>query len=818
MGDVNIDFLKNNTALHKKYSTILSSFNCKQLITEATRVTANSSSVLDHVLTNDLGKVKTCGVLGDSISDHLPVYLLRCFRNSDPGTPHNPPPKKVRSLKNYSPALLSQELHLTDWSPVLFSINVDDALGKFATIFHGILDKIAPVRELRVRQKSEPWMNSDILSCIKKRNQLFSQYRRDMSRIDVYRNYCKFRNKVQREIKLAKKFFFRDKIRQNRDDTRKLWGQLKSLGYQNRTNSDPSIVLTVNDEKCFDARTVASTFNSFYTVIAQKLVGMLPDPCKLFAPDSLPFRRFYSTRGIFENSFVLTPVSRGFILGQLRGLKADKSTGLDGISARFLKDGANFLTEPIAHIINFSIMSEAVPSGFKDARVIPLFKKGSRLDPGNYRPVSILNTLSKLLERAVCDQLTKYLETKNVLYGFQSGFRGKFSTETCLVELTDYLRDEVSKGNFVGMIMIDLQKAFDCVDHGILLEKLRVMGIGNLDWFRSYLSGRRQCVVVNGTQSDFMGVSCGVPQGSILGPILFLCYVNDMSCSLKCRLSLYADDSALVAAGKSVSELSTFLSSELESCNRWMVDNKLSLHVGKTESLLFGTSRMLGKAADFTIKCGGTTVANVDSVKYLGVTLDSRLTGETHALKAIGKISARLSFLYRQSSLLDMNTRKILCVALIQPLFDYCCTAWHEGLTAKLKGRFDTLQRKMVRYIYSLDPRCHVGLHDFKQLGWLTVRDRVSFFRLVHVFKISRGAAPSYLSNGFTAVRDVHSYNTRGSVSDYHISDKVLNSLKRDSFGFKGRKEWNSLPQVLKQAGSLDAFKKKLKAHFMEQY
>ena len=154
LGDINIDFNKNDNALPKKYLAILRSFNCKQLITEATRITETSGSVLDHALTNDSGKVKSSGVLEDSISDHLPVYLLRCFRNKEPGTIHNPLPKKVRSLKNYSSAVLGQELRETDWRPVLFAINVDDALEKFVNIFHCILDKIAPVRELRIKELS----------------------------------------------------------------------------------------------------------------------------------------------------------------------------------------------------------------------------------------------------------------------------------------------------------------------------------------------------------------------------------------------------------------------------------------------------------------------------------------------------------------------------------------------------------------------------------------------------------------------------------------------------------------------------------------
>ena len=239
-----------------------------------------------------------------------------------------------------------------------------------------------------------------------------------------------------------------------------------------------------------------------------------------------------------------------------------------------------------------------------------------------------------------------------------------------------------------------------------------------------------------------------------------------------------------------------------------MADNRLSLHLGKTESIIFGTSRMLKKVVDFSVTCGESPVTRVNTVKYLGVILDEKLSGEAHALKVIGNISSRLSFLYRQSSLLDVSTKKTLCIALIQPLFDYCSTAWHEGLTVRTKSRFDVLQRKMVRLIYGLHPQCHVGLQDYKRLGWLTVKDRVSFFRLVHVFRISRGMAPAYLSNGFTNVRQVHSYNTRGSVSDYHISDVSSSSLVRDSFGFRGRMEWNSLPRDLKQISSLNAFKK----------
>ena len=469
LGDINIDFNNKTSPLFKSYLRVLDFFGCSQLIAEPTRMTDSTSSILDHVIVSDKNKVTESGVICAGLSDHLVTF---CSKGPVRDVPAMANIRKMRSFRSYSPWKLRDELGRLNWSSVLLSTDVDYCLGEFIRLFNSAIEVVAPSRDVRVKNRSSPWMNPHILSGIRMRDSLLSRFKKDRSNQALYREFCKIRNAVQRDIKVAKQSYFRSKVEENRGNAGKLWGHLKSLGYSSKSSGSSNIVLEQHDRKIYDPFIVASIFNNFYTKVAGDLVAKLPSPSGIYGTTSRMFRDFYRRFSGPRNSFTLSPVSRHFVLGQLKSLDPKKAIGLDGISSQFLRDGAEAIVEPVSHIVNISILTETVPSSFKQAKVIPLFKKGSKLDPSNYRPVSILSVLSKVLERAVHGQLGAYLEKNSILYKNQSGFRGHYSTDTCLIGLSDFIKGEIGKGNLVGMVLIDLQKAFDTVNHEILLSKM----------------------------------------------------------------------------------------------------------------------------------------------------------------------------------------------------------------------------------------------------------------------------------------------------------------------------------------------------------
>ena len=632
----------------------------------------------------------------------------------------------------------------------------------------------------------------------------------------MYKQFCLFRNKVQCSIRKAKQNYYNDKVEESKGSSSELWKTLKSLNGISKTSKGSSnIGLMTGEEIIFDKATVADTFNTFFTTVAAKLVQKLPVGSGKYTGDFA--KEYYKEKGVKLDSFKFSVISESDILKLLLGISPRKATGLDKLPAKFIRDGALPISAPIAHIVNISLFSGHVPEDMKIARVVPLYKKNSKTDPGNYRPVSILSVMSNFLERVVYTQLEQHMKNQNLFYNFQSGFRTSFSTDTCLTHLSDSIRSEMDSGNFTGMVLIDLQKAFDTVDHPILLKKLEAIGLTNssVTWFDSYLTNRKQVVDNNGTFSDPRTVPCGVPQGSILGPLLFLIYVNDMESAVSCRLILYADDSALVISGKDISAIQNKLGEELKSLREWLIDNKLSLHLGKTESILFGSRRKLKTSAQLNVQCDGINVPAKESVCYLGVELDQTLSGSKIAEKILMKGNSRLNFLFRQSKCLNRNSRKLLASALIQCHFDYACSAWYSGLTKSFKTKIQTLQNKVIRFVLGLPPRSHIGLDRFQEIRWLPVCDRVAQIKSNNMHRVVHGDAPSYLKEGISMVNEVHGIGTRHSRAS--VSMPRVESSGSKSFRYTATKIWNSLPYELKSINELAVFKLKIRKHLWNE-
>ena len=545
----------------------------------------------------------------------------------------------------------------------------------------------------------------------------------------------------------------------------------------------------------------------YFLTVAEKLKSKIPNLPKVFDTGSESFKEYYIAKGVVPKSQKIFKVSEEFVYKELCELNISKATGIDGFKPKFLKDGADVIKGPVTHIINLSLESGVVPNGLKSAIVKPLYKKGSRLDVGNYRPVSILPTISKIMERAVYLQMEKHLKDKNILYEFQSGFRASYSTDTCLINLQDGIRIDISQGKYAGMVLMDLQKAFDTVDHDILLEKLDSMGFDNHKWFESYLKGRKQMVVANDVSSETGTVTCGVPQGSILGPLLFLCYVNDMPISVKCKLLLYADDSALIISGFDPEKIAEELSRELESCRQWLIDNKLSLHLGKTEAILFGSKRKLKRVNSFAVKCGDIKIANVNRVKYLGLQIDNDLSGTSVIEEITNKCNTRLKFLYRYKDILNLEMRKTLCTALVQCSFDYSCCSWYPGLNETFKKKLQVMQNKMIRFILRLENTSSIRNKEFVSAGFFKVSNRVKQLLLGHAFKIRNNLCPNYLTENIVKLNENSDRSeTRSKAFNFQVP-----RISSNTFAFNAIKEWNNLSNSIKNIKGTQAFKDKVK-------
>ena len=477
---------------------------------------------------------------------------------------------------------------------------------------------------------------------------------------------------------------------------------------------------------------------------------------------------------------------------------------MDGIPARALKAGSPILSFYLSHLFNLSLSSGCVPISWKKKRVTPVFKKGDTDDVNNYRPISILPIAMKVFEKVVHYQVYDFLDSSKILSSSQSGFRHGHSTDTAVICVSDFILKELGKRKYVRAVLVDLKKAFDTVDHQILLKKLFCYGFRDvsLEWFQSYLSDRLQCTLLENTMSDLSKENpFGVPQGSVLGPLLFLLYINDIGDCINpgTFYHLYADDTIIIKSADDPDLLRSGLMHRLSDLGQWFYGCKLSVNTSKTEVIFFGRSKKVEECKSVPpLRFLGDAIDSKKEVKYLGVVFDENMTWDEQAKRVRSKAYLALNRIKRISSLLTDDTKKLLTNALVMPHINYCSNSW-STMSAVNQNKFESLMRNVNR-VAPLNK-------TFQQMA--EINKAIMMFKGIH--KI----APSYLCNEVNLVSGRHQ-RTRFAAENNVVVPLSKTRFTDPTFINSGSLLWNDLPAEIKTTKSIFQFRNSIKKHFLD--
>ncbi len=471
-------------------------------------------------------------------------------------------------------------------------------------IYNLVLDKHAPWRTMVFENNLPVWITREFLSMCKLRDNKKKVSKKNGNQ-ELKQEYNRIRNRVTQFGRSLKQNYFSMVFEEAGNDSMKLRCIIKQLfGIGHKNHKINEINGSTNDKD------MAKVINNVFADVGSNLAKEIPD--SLLELD-LTFKGEYDPF-MFD---VMTELDIGELLDNM---SVNKSTGIDGVPIGFLQMARNLLVKLIINIMNKSLTTMIVPDGWKKACITPLYKAGDRTEPGNYRPIAFLPAACKLLEQVVHIHVTEYFKDHSLLSEAQFGFRKGFSTNTCILHLLDHIYKNIDVGNLTGAVFLDLKKAFDTVDHRILLQKLHKYGIigQSNKWFENYLTDRTQVAKVNRVVSTPRQVQYGVPQWSILGPLLFIIYVNDLEEYIsKCKVNLYAYDTVVYYSSPLYIELVLAMRIELENVNKWLRANKLTVNVSKTKYLVMGSKNKLKQMNDISPKLNNEAIERVHEFKYL---------------------------------------------------------------------------------------------------------------------------------------------------------------------------------------------------------
>ena len=627
------------------------------------------------------------------------------------------------------------------------------------TTINNIIDKHAPLRkankkELKLQQK--PWITPGIIRSIKERDKIFRKIKNTTSPItkaNLQKKHRTYRNLIVTLVRLNKKNHTSDYFANNIKNIRKTWeGIRKIVSLKENSNFVPNCLL-FDGTNITHPKKIANRFNKFFSSVGKQIQNQVYS-------NHINFSTFLKDPS--ENSLFLTPTDTEEVSCIISSFKSNIATGPNSIPITILKKIQEYISAPLASLINCSFENGICPNTLKTAKIIPIHKKGSRLSVDNYRPISLLSNINKIFEKIMYKRLYRFLSDQSSFFELQFGFREKHSTTHALISLTEKIRESLDKAKYACGIFIDLKKAFDTVDHTILLKKLEYYGVRGIsnEWFRSYLNGRRQFVSINGFESESIGTDIGVPQGSVLGPLLFLIYINDLHHAIKNSIvHHFADDTNLLHINDSLKKLNKLLNADLKSLCNWLKANKIALNVAKTELVVFKHPNKNIPYNNIKLKIDGKKIIPSSSVKYLGVIIDEHLTFKNHINELAAKLRRSIGMLSKLRHYVPLSINQNIYYAVFDSLMKYACPIWGQKGNP-ICDKIITYQNIAMRVMTFSQIRSS-SKPLYRQLKVLTFRQQIELQNCLIVHSQLDNSIPNPLKNMFTLKNGIHAHNTR---------------------------------------------------------
>ena len=787
LGDFNINYRDKKASRTKELEFTARSLGLSQIIKADTRISRRNDvmngSQLDLIFTNS-DHVADAKTLDYNISDHLAILVTRKKKTACK--------EKAeffgRSYKNYVREDFQETLSTADWEQ-FFESREPNLLWE---IMEGEIlrqaNKTCPIKKLRVNARREPWVTNEAIEAIRDKDNLLKRAKRT-DRVEDWEAARRVRNRVGRDLENLRADFLKRQQEDNKNDPKKFWKNIASIFPGKKGNTGRIWLKDSASGNDIEQANTANYINTFFTNIGPDLAKKHDKRWEYFGVTVQDNIQGFGTE--------LAEVT-----ALCKQINTMKSSGIDELSSRLCKDAFMVLGRQLVHLFNCSLSTGIFPNKWKIGKIIPLFKGGDRENVNNYRPVSLLPLPGKLLEKIVHNKIVKFWEDSNFLSEDQGGFRKNHSTVSTVASLTDDLFHQINEGNTTVAAFVDLRKAFDTVNTKVLTNNLTHAGIRGdvLKWCNDYLSNRSQCTFANNIKSTLLPVTCGVPQGSVLGPLFFLVYVNDIQNAVgECGIKLYADDTVLYQSGVNCAEAEAKLQSSVSKFKLWCDVNVLTINASKTKVMAFGSRSKVKKCKNLDIRIAGEKLKLVPSFKYLGLTLDSTLNYGQHIATVIKLITYKMTLLAKLKKYLKDDSALQIYKSMLLPYFDYADIIFHKANTKEV-GKLQTLQNKCLRICLGRERRFDTNrAHKLAKVPFLEDR------RTAHAcnFMFKRKDNKSLLNR-----REIR---TRAHDAPLFLVPIPRCEAFKRSVSFYGSSLWNELKVDIRNTVSYDVFKARQK-------